>query len=61
MTKTSLFNYLASGGAILFAAVGFITGWANSAECLTVLLIGLNGLGIHMSNVQLGRALGRIN
>ncbi len=59
MNKTTIFTYIVSIGAIVFAGVGFLTGWANSAECMATLMIGLNGLGIHLSNVALGNKLGR--
>lgn len=51
-------TYAIAIGQLIFAGIGFVTGWMSPNECLTVAMLGLSVFGIHKSNLALGRALG---
>lgn len=45
--NSNILGYAIAAAEIVFASVGFVTGWMSPTESMTVFAIGLSTFGIH--------------
>lgn len=57
MNNTAIWGYAIAVLEVIFAGIGWVTGWINPTEALTLFSVGISTLGIHGHNVAVGRAL----
>ena len=60
MNNTAFWGYAVAALEVVFAGIGWITGWIQPTEALTLLSVGLSTLGIHSHNVAVGKAVAGI-